>query len=89
MGYRRLNDLQEWDDPGVILVEVTPDGMAHVRDITWKTIPVQPTSVPDALRRAESMLAANDWHREIVVRVQDGAQWNDQWGDLISDDTPL
>lgn len=77
MKYRQFHDLENWSIH-TVLVRVYSDGTALVSEPTKRTMLNHPLAVPEAIALAESLLG----YREIAIRLEEDAEWNDDWGEL-------
>lgn len=83
MAFEYINDLRDWEDADILLIAVTNNGTAYIRDLSKQFIPDDPKPVLDAIAEAESMVRNTPWLQGIAIHLMEGAKWNDEWGTLI------
>lgn len=76
MRFREFRPDENWPSD-LVLVRVMADGAAYVAEPSPK-IPENPLPVPAALNYAQSLLG----YREVAVRLEAGAVWDNAWGEL-------
>jgi len=82
MAYRRLDRLVDWHDDRTLVIDVSRDGTAVIRDLTKQYTLNNWKAVPEAVAEAERMIGDGLWHRDFVVHLHDGATWDETWGPL-------
>ncbi len=83
MIYKHFANPADWENEKHITVEVDPDGQAYVRSRGKTDAPAYRIPVPEALKRAETIVMFGPWHTGFGVRLKEGACWDDSWGRLI------
>lgn len=83
MQYELITDLAHWQ-PHSVMVHISEEQTALIRLYHPQTIPNEWFSIEDALQRAHTLVATHPENRDVVVFLAEGAQWDQQFGELVS-----
>lgn len=83
MKYQQITDLRDWEQHSV-LVHINRDQKAVARLYHPKTIPADWRDIEVALNQAHSLVQSQPDYRDVLVYLEDGAEWDDQLGELVS-----